>query len=399
MRRKEFKGRLAKRPDSRFWQVDYNDWLTGKRTRQTLKTEDYGEALLAMQRVLAANGIPHALTLEGMLHLYKNPDTNPRNLQSKVEGGNYSYGWAKQVQHQAERLDEILKQDAPILLHKKVDEITRVEVKAIRTIIVKHLGLTRKAQVSLRVLKAMFSQAEDDGLVASSVARHVHDIRYEAKTRYAIDQTTLSTMVSRLKPHLDFETWAFFTIAATTGMRAGEILALSKEQLFGDTLTVNRNLKLLDDGRWGCGSPKWGIERVIPLSRTTLRILSMMPTYEDGRFFKCATTQKGKTACNGVVKACREVLPDLAPQIEKMTPHILRHSLNTNLLVGGVSPMLVEEYLGWKHQTLPVMQQNYTHVFVQALKPVCDRIDQVFYESAFGERLDDRPLMSLVSNG
>lgn len=398
MKKKEFKGKLVRRPDSRFWQVEYNDWLTGKRTRLTLKTEDYDEAVLAMQRILATNGIPHSLTLEGMIHLYKSPNTNPRNLQSKVEGSSYSYGWAKQVQHQAERLDEILKEDAPILLNKKIDEITRIDIKAIRTIIVNHLGLSRNAQVAMRVLKAMFSQAEEDGLVASSVARHVHDIHYDVKTRYAIDQITLSSLISRLKPHLDLESWAFLVVATTTGMRIGEILALSKEQIFGETLTINRNLKLLDNGEYGYGSPKWGIERVIPLSKTTLRVLSLLQTGEDGRYFVCRTPQKGATLCKRIIKACDEFCPDLAPQIDKMSPHILRHSLNTNLLVCGVSPMLVEEYLGWKHQALPVMQQNYTHVFVQALQPVCDMIDQIFYESAFGERLNGQLPMYLVSN-
>ena len=60
------------------------------------------------------------------------------------------------------------------------------------------------------------------------------------------------------------------------------------------------------------------------------------------------------------------------------TAHILRHSLNTNLLANDVSPVMTAYYLAWQHQALIDMQQRYTHLQAMKLKSVADNIDIMF---------------------
>lgn len=64
----------------------------------------------------------------------------------------------------------------------------------------------------------------------------------------------------------------------------------------------------------------------------------------------------------------------------RRTPHSLRHTLNTQLLVDGVSPVLVREYLGWCEDgpRLTKVQSKYTHVMVMDMTGLVGVIDRLF---------------------
>lgn len=64
----------------------------------------------------------------------------------------------------------------------------------------------------------------------------------------------------------------------------------------------------------------------------------------------------------------------------RRTPHSLRHTLNTQLLVDGVSPVLVREYLGWCEDgpRLTKVQSKYTHVMVMDMAGLVGVIDRLF---------------------
>lgn len=371
-------GTLNKRKGSKFWQLEYTDWLTGRRIRRSLKTEDYEEARREMQRILVGNGGIEDLTLKEMLLLYQDKEANPRRRQALIEGRNYGYARAVHVAMAARKIEEMLDEHAPTLMEKRVCDISRLEIKTIRGIFVSVMGQRRIAQETFRIFKTFFSQAEDDGVVSQSFARAVKDIKYPVKKRCAIEFGTIAFLVRNIRPYVKERDWAIFTILATTGMRLGEVLALSEEQFFGDTLTINRNLKLIDEKGYGIGTPKCNVVRTIPVSRTTMDVIGTLRSDSDERrFFPCFTPEWGEGACKRIKEACKEHFPERFFEVENLTPHVLRHSLNTALLIEGVSPVLVQEYLGWKHQDLPVIQQNYTHFFVQALKPVCNAIDSM----------------------
>lgn len=70
--------------------------------------------------------------------------------------------------------------------------------------------------------------------------------------------------------------------------------------------------------------------------------------------------------------------PEEREIFSEMKSHTLRHSMNTNLLASGLPPLLVAEYLSWNHQCILDMQQRYTHVYAEAMRPVADRIDELY---------------------
>ena len=65
-----------------------------------------------------------------------------------------------------------------------------------------------------------------------------------------------------------------------------------------------------------------------------------------------------------------------------VTPHSLRHSLNTHLLGRGCDPFKIREYLGWSNNVqsmvLTPVQRGYTHLGTKHLKDVVDFIDGIF---------------------
>ena len=67
-----------------------------------------------------------------------------------------------------------------------------------------------------------------------------------------------------------------------------------------------------------------------------------------------------------------------------LSPHKLRHALNTNLLAeqgveeGKVSENMVAEYLSWEHQDQSKMQRRYTHMVASRLLPVADLISKIY---------------------
>ncbi len=72
---------------------------------------------------------------------------------------------------------------------------------------------------------------------------------------------------------------------------------------------------------------------------------------------------------------------------QKITPHMLRHSLNTMLRVAGLPDVLVAEYMSWEHQVNAV-QQGYTHIYSTNLRPVAKKIDVLLGYDAKGGRLE-----------
>ena len=67
-----------------------------------------------------------------------------------------------------------------------------------------------------------------------------------------------------------------------------------------------------------------------------------------------------------------------------LSPHKLRHALNTNLLAdqgieeGKVTENMVAEYLSWEHQDQSRMQRRYTHMVASRLIPVSDLISKIY---------------------
>ena len=64
-----------------------------------------------------------------------------------------------------------------------------------------------------------------------------------------------------------------------------------------------------------------------------------------------------------------------------LTSYSCRHSLNTALLAAGLSPLLVQTYLGWSSQEARILtraQAQYTHLQLFRLEDAARKIDELY---------------------
>lgn len=182
------------------------------------------------------------------------------------------------------------------------------------------------------------------------------------------------------------EAWNCFRLVAVTGMRCGEVLALPWGCVSEQELAIVNNWKDIDEK----GEPKGNKPRTIPIGKSAWCIINehratrnTMLGNDDLLFCDPGTggrhsAQWWKKNFDHAMKTSGLSLYDLDDH--KRTPHSLRHTLNTLLLVHGVSPILIREYLGWSEdsQKLTRVQQGYTHFSVMDMAGLVATIDGIF---------------------
>lgn len=161
----------------------------------------------------------------------------------------------------------------------------------------------------------------------------------------------------------DLHGYCMFLLAATTGMRRGEILAITWGQIDWDNamIYVDRALKRAEDGK--LGDPKWGKKRWTPIPEKTLGALRklrassewVMPdhvvfAYPDG-------APLGGTWWQGHFERAMAGA-GIDRKARNLRPHSLRHTLNTLLLDAGYDAIKIRATLAWSGEAV---QKGYTH--------------------------------------
>jgi integrase len=226
----------------------------------------------------------------------------------------------------------------------------------VRTFLGAHLAAGRRrtaVQMFHAALSTVLTDAMIEELISSNPAhgasrrlwpRHQ---RGEPKALNAGQLQALFTATDRYSPR-----WfqMFVRIAARTGLRLGEQLALSPESLLPDVPAVRITHAYHGAGRFG--PPKHGRTRVVEVSPETMRLLTMRASTGDPYLF---------TGQNGVQPFCL-TLPDLkmtsavahAGLPSYFTLHCLRHTYASTLLAAGAPPQYVQQQLGHASITLTV---------------------------------------------
>ncbi len=186
------------------------------------------------------NGIDPDVTLRVLLKLYQDPDTNPKRNQASVTASNYSELYAKHTATHAKDLEDVLQKRVKVLLDKPMSDVIRLELKDAAIFIVKEYGLCNKSVKLYKLLKSIFAQAADDGIIGVSPSQGLPDIKYKTATRKSLPATDIQLVLNT--PHVfpNEKARRLFTIFATTGLRRSELLALNPDQLKGNILVVDR---------------------------------------------------------------------------------------------------------------------------------------------------------------
>lgn len=353
--------------------LNFSNPVTGRYQRLSLKTRSKDIAKKAAERKIAAYAnFSEMITLKTLLGLYSNPDTNPRFQRRNKEGGSYSKRYAKYIARHAKYLDFIISKSLPKIYKMPLNDLKARQGLMIRDLLLNELGPCRTSQYIFRSFKAMFSEARQTALIEINHMEGLPDIRYKEKQRGAVYPEYINLILEAKEYFDDKKQWAYLAILATTGMRRSEVLALNKEQLFDNVLTIDR--ALISNSADLIGPPKGGVTRVIPLSEITMQAINYIHPDKKGRFFPF-----GQYWVERTIKSMRDIMIELHPEYKEIwngiTAHVFRHSLNTNLKAMNINERKVDTYMSWEHQNLNEVADRYTHLKARQLIEVSEAID------------------------
>lgn len=235
------------------------------------------------------------------------------------------------------------------------------------------------------VLRRALADAQRDGLVGRNVAalarpprRVQHELRY-------LDTTELRQLLTACEDH---PIGPMVTLAATTGMRMGELLGLTWDDVdvASGRVAVRRALARAWDGGWALAEPK------TPRSRRTLHLPGQaaraLERQRDRQAEARAVAGKAWQDRDGLVftdAVGRHLRPEdvnhawhrLLDQagLPHLPFHGLRHSAATALLTAGVPLKVVSETLG--HSTVVLTADTYAAVVPELRREAAEAMERV----------------------
>lgn len=181
-------------------------------------------------------------------------------------------------------------------------------------------------------------------------------------------------------PNLDMGRRAMLGLYLLAGLRLGEVMAISREQLRleEDLIVIDRAVRLDRGGRQSVGLPKGGKTRNAVMCQTLKSLLApfVAEMAPEDLLWPAATENKARMK-KLVYATWRTILRD-AKLPPEMTPHDCRltHINIIEKLMPKVSVTTLKEHVG--HSATGVTEANYTRPLSTAQSILRDELDRVF---------------------
>lgn len=228
------------------------------------------------------------------------------------------------------------------------------------------------------VLKTVFRDLLRRGIIQQDPTQIIGKMSYEQRESGTFTKKELRDLFKTCPgPWGDRVGYTCFLVAASTGMRRGEVLALRWKHVDLDNKVLH--VKEAWKDRETVGEPKWGQKRSIPLPDNTIQALkklrrSSVHVLPDALVFTYDGDRLGATWWQGrFVKAMKAAGIDAKKR--RLTAHSFRHTLATLLRAEGISDVHIQAALGWTNVTT---QEIYTHFTAEHLKNQATVTDRLF---------------------
>jgi integrase len=206
----------------------------------------------------------------------------------------------------------------------------------------------------------------------------------------------------------DREHAALWHVAATTGMRRGELLALDWRDVRGDVVSVYRSARPGPGGRPVLGPTKTRRSRAVDLDEEAVAVLKswrvgrgslhLSLIRDDAPLFgdengQRLTPKTVSAAFDRAVARCRGAIGEDA--LPRISLHGLRHTMVTIWLTAGVPVKVVAERTG---HTVATMLSTYAHVIPGSQAAAASQVAALRRQGAptGGETPADRPALRVV---
>ena len=217
----------------------------------------------------------------------------------------------------------------------------------------------------LSSIKSFFIFLEDEKIINSNPVKFLKFPKLERKIPKTLNQQIIDTMLDNSK-YLSLRDSAIIELIYATGIRASELINIK----ITDIDFNEASLRIL-----GKGSK----ERIIPIHDLALKLISSYWKNEIYNHNKLVKNKKikfkrdllflnvngKKLTRQGLWYIIKNISKKLGLDINKVSPHILRHTFATHLLYNGVPLRHLQELLG--HSNISTTQ-IYTHLSDQYME-------------------------------
>lgn len=246
------------------------------------------------------------------------------------------------------------------------DALACAELEDLRTWLAQMVSEGRSRTTVARrgaAVRTFYSFAVDSGLLAVNPAARLVSARPASPLPDAISISDVAALLSTAASRCDdddpvhLRDWTAAELLYATGMRVGELVGI-------DTADVN-----LDD-RLVRVMGKGAKERVIPFGEPAAEAIEQWLRWGRPVLANTASGEAlllGRRGSRADQRQIRRAIHHLArlAGVKDISPHALRHSAATHLLIGGSDLRSVQEVLG--HASLSTTQR-YTHVSAERLR-------------------------------
>jgi len=233
-------------------------------------------------------------------------------------------------------------------------------------------------------LRRALGDAARDGLVGRNAAA-------DARPPYVAHRPVSYLAAADVRRLLDAtagdEHGPLYALAATTGLRLGELLGLTWPDIGPDssTLTVRRSLARAAGGGWELAQPKSArSRRTIPLPGLARAALEAQRTRQDAIRVAMGTAWQDRAGLVFTDGAGRPVRPEGvsvafgrardAAGVPPVRFHDLRHSAATLMLAEGIPLAVISEWLG--HAGIAITAAHYAAVVPALRREAADAMDR-----------------------
>jgi len=362
---------LVRRPGSPFWYYKLGEWKAYKSTGKKLKSE-------ATKVAMDALGEPEAHEQGPVFRKYAEPyflwGQCPHVGRLLSEGKSVT---RRHVRNMRSVLEHHVLTDR--IAKIRISEIKRADILDFRERLVEKLDYTRTVQRALSALKIVLKEAYFREDVNRDPTAGIGVTKYEPAEIGTFTEAELRMLFPATPPGpwKDLTGYGVFLTAATTGMRRGEILALTWESVHFEESYIEIRQAWKD--RHELGLPKWNKTRTVPLPSMLAETMKQIRKrrknvgpedlvfcYDDGSRLGGTWWQKRFDAAMEEAKIDKKK--------RNIRPHSFRHTLNSLLREKGYDPAKIRAALGWADEEI---QNNYTHWSTESFTGHKDIVDRL----------------------